>query len=167
MITGGGPVAPRVGLEPGQVIAGFQVHDARGRIQPIDTDLAGESAVLGPHDRFGDSVLQQINSRLVHCDRFIHPLDRFELRIGQHGFADRLGPLSPGLGGWPEWQACFLIDGTADSEVFAESLEAFEDQDMGSASDQIGRRFFLGAWLVLLAIVELRAFSKVGQLMAR
>ena len=127
MITGGGPVAPRVGLEPGQVIAGFQVHDARGRIQPIDTDLAGESAVLGPHDRFGDSVLQQINSRLVHCDRFIHPLDRFELRIGQHGFADRLGPLSPGLGGWPEWQAGFLIDGTADSEVFAESLQAFED----------------------------------------
>jgi hypothetical protein len=75
----GVPVAPRVGFDPGQVIAGFQVHEARGRIEPINTDLARESAVLCPHDRFSDSALQQINGRLVHRDRFIHPLDRFEL----------------------------------------------------------------------------------------
>jgi len=58
------------------------------------------------------------------------------------------------------------IDRAADSEVFAESLEAFEDQHVGGSADQVRGRFLLGAWLGLLAVVELGALAKVGQLVA-
>jgi hypothetical protein len=63
--------------------------------------------------------------------------------------------------------------GAADLGVNLEVLQTIkegkriEDHDVRGTSDQISRRFFLGVALVLLAIVELRALAKVGQLMAR
>ncbi len=162
----GVPVATRVGFEPRQVVARFEVNDPLDRFEPIDSDLAGESAVLGSHDTLGDSVLQQIDSRLVHRDRFVHPLDRFELRIREDRFTNRRCPVTPGFCRSSEWLPGAGIDRTADTEVFAESFEAFEDQHVGGSTDQVCRRFFLGAWLGLLAVVELGALAKVGQLVA-
>jgi hypothetical protein len=40
-------VATRVGFEPREVVARFEVNDPLDRFEPIDSDLAGESAVLG------------------------------------------------------------------------------------------------------------------------
>jgi hypothetical protein len=76
-------MALRIGFKPGQVGAGFQIYVARGRIEPIDTYLARESAVLGPHDRLGDSVLKQIN------DRFVIATDSFMRSIVSNCESDR------------------------------------------------------------------------------
>jgi len=96
-------VTTRVGFEPRQVVTRFEVNDPLDWFEPVDPNLAGEPAVLGPHDTLGDSVLQQIDSRLVHRDRFVHPLDHFELRIRENRFTNRRCPFSPGFRRSTEW----------------------------------------------------------------
>jgi hypothetical protein len=90
---------------------------------------------LVANNTLGDSVLQQIDSRLVHRDRFVHPLDHFELRIRENGFTNSCRPFAPGFGRSAEWLSGAGIDRSAESEVFAESFETFEDQNVGGSAD--------------------------------
>ncbi len=47
---------PGIRFEPSQVVASFQVHNARVRLEPVQADLAGHVAVVGPHDPFRYSL---------------------------------------------------------------------------------------------------------------
>jgi len=159
-------VAPGVGLEPGQVVAGLEVDDAAMRVQPVDTDLARRAAVLGPHDAFGAAVEQERHGLVVHLDAGPHLLDQIDLIVGQDRLALDRGPLGEGLRGRTERLAGLFVDGAAQRERRLKGIPALEDQRVRGASDEVAGRIGVLDQADRLLAVQPRAPDEVQELVA-
>ena len=152
--TGGRSRNAGVGLEPGQVVAGLQVHDAAVRVEPVHADLAGHAAVVAPHDAFGDAFAtagprpSRWPARRRPCSRPV------ELGEREHGLALGRGPFGIGLGRRAEHLAGLRVDGPADGVLGLELVAPFQHERVQCPADQICRTIFIGDQPQLLLAVQ-------------
>ena len=102
-------VAPDIGLEVGDVVAGFQINQPALRVEPVKPCLTRHAVVVGTDHALRHAGAQEFAGDRVGADGV------FEVgqQSGLFGRKDRIGR------------------GGTDREVGVEALAAFQDEDMG------------------------------------
>jgi hypothetical protein len=156
-----------VGFEPGEIVAGLQIHDPLVRVEPVHADLAREPAV--PVRTTPSGMPSAKSSAACSWARTLdgHRVDHFELFVGQYRLTLLPRPIRRTLPWSRRTLARLLVDRAADGEVGVEGSWPSNASVWTARRDQVRRPIFIGDDPSSLLDEKLRALAEVRRLRHR
>jgi hypothetical protein len=129
---------PGVGLEVLELVAGLEIDEALGGVEPVEPGLAGDAPVVAAEDTLRQPFGQEFASHGVALHRTGQLLDEGGLAVGEDRLGLALGPLLVGLGAAVEQLAGRRVGRPAEGVLAPVGVAAFQDQRVGGAADLEG-----------------------------